>query len=68
MSPCYCLNHRVVVELTVDEAVIARAYQKDLSDWCAAIDWSVEDPKYGGIQSKIHAWLIVVQLRELSRA
>ena len=39
---------RVVVELTVDELLIARAYQKDLSDWCDAIDWAAELPKFQG--------------------
>ena len=56
-----------MVELTVDELLIAEAYQKDLSDWCAAIDWSAEDPKFGTNSQKIHAWLTVVQLRELGR-
>ena len=59
---------RVVVELTVDELLIAQAYQKDLSDWCDAIDWSAEDSKFRTNCWKIHAWQTVVQLRELGRA
>ena len=33
--------------LPLTRRLIAQAYQKDLSDWCAAIDWSAEDPKFG---------------------
>ena len=57
-----------MVELTVDELLIAQAYQKDLSDWCDAIDWAAELPKFQGKYYKIHTWLTVVQLRELGRA
>jgi hypothetical protein len=58
----------VVVELTVDELLIAQAYQTDLSDWCAAIDWSAEDFKFRANCLKIHACQTVVQMRELGRA
>ena len=51
----------------VDEARVAGAYRQDLSDWCAAIDWSAKIG-YGNVRGKIHAWLKAVQLRELVRA